>query len=436
MAGEEVSFRGSPVTHSPPSRRSASDVAPSPSIDHSGLSGIGNLMMNGFCASPIAKAESVDAFGYDEVVTGPPVLKQDGTVELNRMGDSIPHLQPPTISPRKASLNRNSVFAGGNTVSPSPSFASFDQGPSSRRPSAIFTNEHSAIDTSYEMISSTGISLRIPDPTFGTTSAAEPHITNSTSFRGSNLKISSQPPGEGQVPSISQPETEYDGSAAIPVALADSFQVTDNTTHSTGRMIAAQGSTAKLTSVGTSLSLVRAPFHLLRQLRQSMIASEGDYISPALFVPRVAWTQAGVKIPSMETKIRVMELLSQYLANMDTAGFVLEPTHSTGLKTLENTLEEFESLMEEVRRLLTKKLGDKVNFAKPRKLNSVSLRRYNYGLWTAVIERLLLLKSTIGSWGSKFSKTFDKMGSSKRYVRPRNRALISLILSVHSVPAH
>ncbi|KAJ9109274.1 hypothetical protein QFC21_000603 [Naganishia friedmannii] len=395
MAGEKIAVRGSPITHSPLSQPSTLDVTPSQSIGHCGLSGIDNLMMNGFTASPIAEGGGDDDNQHHEISTGGPALAQgETTVEFNRMGDAIPHSQPPTISPRKASLNTQSVYAVPHAISPSPSFASFNRGRASRRPSGASTIGQNMTDTSYEVISTAGMSLRIPDPPIGAAVAFEPQSTNATSFRGSNLKISSGPLGDGQLPNNIEPDTEVYMSAQGPELLADGlFSSPDDTALSIRTMTMAQGSTENLTSMdtSTSLSLVRAPFRMLRQIRQSMISPQGDYISPALFVPRAAWNQAGVKIPSMETKIRVMELLSHNLSNVNTAGSVPNSTRSTGVQTLESALEDFEALSEEARRLLTKKLGDKVNFAKPRKSNS----------------------STISSWGSKFSKTFDKMGSSK-----------------------
>jgi hypothetical protein len=280
---------------------------------------------------------------------------------LNPMGDVIPHMQPPTISPRKASLNKHSVYAGAYAVSPSPSFASFSQGRASRRPSAAST--HQKNDTSYEVISTAGLSLRIPDPPISTAVAVEPPATSTTASRRSNLVTLSGSSDERQSSSRSQAQTEYHASPG-------------ETNHDMQTLTMAQGPANVLTSSQTPLSPVRAPFHVLLQIRQSMRASQGDFISPALFVPRGAWNQVGVKIPSMETKIRVMELLSQNLSSVQAAGSLLESNQSSGAKTLETALEDFEALSEEVRRLLTKKLGDKVNFAKPRKSNSVRSNQY------------------------------------------------------------
>lgn len=129
------------------------------------------------------------------------------------------------------------------------------------------------------------------------------------------------------------------------------------------------------------------PFYVLRQIRNSMTSPDGAFISRGLFVPRVTWAQVGVKIPAVETKVRIMELLSEslqvvrkkaaFLVDEDTSSgegglAVSETSRASGLKTLTLALDDLEALTVEIHKILAKKLGDGKSFAKPRKSNTVS----------------------------------------------------------------
>ncbi|KAJ9109905.1 hypothetical protein QFC19_001885 [Naganishia cerealis] len=410
MADEEAVSGGSPITHSTLLQSSTSEVTTSPSTDHSGLSGIGNIMLNGFSESTSAESGTSQALHHNEIRTSTPGQAQTGTVGLGLKESATPALQTPTISPRTVSLSKYSVYGSGPyTLSPSPSSTSFNQERHPRRLSRSSRTEENENDTSYEMVSSANISLRISNTTIGTAFSTAPPPASATTFRGSNLRNFSGLPVEQQLSSSIQPEMEYRSSIEVPIVLEDGqSHLEDDADHSTRTVTLAQAPLGNVMSMETSLSdPARAPFHVLRQLRRSMKSPQGDFISQALFVPRDAWNQTGVKIPSMETKIRVMELLSQNLSTLNTAGSDLlgdpslpstaSSTQSTIWTALDTALEDFEALSEEIRRLLTKKLGDKVNFAKPRKSNS----------------------STISAWGSKFSKTLDKITTRRSQLERR-----------------
>lgn len=121
-----------------------------------------------------------------------------------------------------------------------------------------------------------------------------------------------------------------------------------------------------------------------------MTLPNGAFISQGLFVPRATWAQVGVKIPVMETKIRIMELLSESLEAVRkavsvagvgmTAGSlhptVPEPSQVAGVKILDAALDDLEALTVEIQKILAKKLGDGKSFAKPRKSNTVSRWRF------------------------------------------------------------
>lgn len=116
-----------------------------------------------------------------------------------------------------------------------------------------------------------------------------------------------------------------------------------------------------------------------------MTSTQGAFVSQGLFVPRATWAQVGVKIPAVETKIRIMELLSEGLQVVRKAGSVSdvdvstgslhptvsEPSQSAGLKALNAALDDFEALTVEIQKILVKKLGNGKSLAKPRKPNTV-----------------------------------------------------------------
>lgn len=157
------------------------------------------------------------------------------------------------------------------------------------------------------------------------------------------------------------------------------------------------GKTIRLAPLSTSSDMnappsntITMPFYVLRQIKDSMTLPNGAFISQGLFVPRATWAQVGVKIPVMETKIRIMELLSESLEAVRkavsvagvgmTAGSlhptVPEPSQVAGVKILDAALDDLEALTVEIQKILAKKLGDGKSFAKPRKSNTVSRWRF------------------------------------------------------------
>lgn len=58
---------------------------------------------------------------------------------------------------------------------------------------------------------------------------------------------------------------------------------------------------------------LRKPYHLMAMLRQSMTAKTGGYVTRRLHVPHDVWTQTGAKLSNLAEKIRVLEILSSAL---------------------------------------------------------------------------------------------------------------------------
>ncbi|BGP43944.1 hypothetical protein JCM10449v2_008001 [Rhodotorula kratochvilovae] len=128
-----------------------------------------------------------------------------------------------------------------------------------------------------------------------------------------------------------------------------------------------------------ALPSVRRPFHLMRLVAATIPASGapaaagggGGYLSERLFVPAQAWTtSAGTKLVAIETKVRMLDLLSSGLDALDRAGrgLLLVPVGSSSAAgaareeaaRFARELESFEGLAEGIQSTLGKKLGQGV----------------------------------------------------------------------------
>lgn len=127
-----------------------------------------------------------------------------------------------------------------------------------------------------------------------------------------------------------------------------------------------------------ALPSVRRPFHLMRLVAATIPTGEGGasgapggYLSERLFVPAHAWTtQAGTKLVAIETKVRMLDLLSSGLDALERAGrgLLLVPVGSSAAAgaareeagRFARELESFEGLAEGVQSTLGKKLGGSV----------------------------------------------------------------------------
>lgn len=94
------------------------------------------------------------------------------------------------------------------------------------------------------------------------------------------------------------------------------------------------------------------PFHLMQQILLSI--EQGGYVTPRLYIPKQVWSQAGVKLVAVETKVRMLDLLSTGLEGVEGRGRELERGRGEGMV---RELEAFEGLMEGIQSTLAKKLG-------------------------------------------------------------------------------
>ncbi|SPO20938.1 uncharacterized protein UTRI_00415 [Ustilago trichophora] len=103
------------------------------------------------------------------------------------------------------------------------------------------------------------------------------------------------------------------------------------------------------------------PFYTITQLHASILS--GAQITPRLFIPRTLWRQPGVKLVSVETKVKAIEALLTSLDSVAKGGeALLMPLGSgAGLETSNASrfvrcLEEWEVVLVEVQNSLSKKL--------------------------------------------------------------------------------
>ncbi len=139
-------------------------------------------------------------------------------------------------------------------------------------------------------------------------------------------------------------------------------------------------------------SLLR-PFWLMRCLYQTLAHPSGGYLTTKLFIPRDIWRVRNVKLKAIDDKVAQCDLLTAALlklAKADTfdANAVLEE------------LQAFEAILEQVRNILQKKLGNDVGFS-----GSSSLFRSAGEDVDAIKSNNTAAKSIASSWRKLRSKS-------------------------------
>lgn len=125
-------------------------------------------------------------------------------------------------------------------------------------------------------------------------------------------------------------------------------------------------------------------------------------MSDRLHIPQAIWAQAGVKLPGLDTKTRVLELLIVHIAGLSQTGNRLlqlqdlSPEDANVMEAIARDfardLDEFEVLLDEMQKLLSKKLGTATVALKAKKSGS---------------------SGGISGFGSRLTKTLDKMTNGK-----------------------
>jgi hypothetical protein len=115
-----------------------------------------------------------------------------------------------------------------------------------------------------------------------------------------------------------------------------------------------------------TISPIRRPFRLMKLVSTSI--DQGGYITPRLYIPQQVWNQAGVKLVAIETKVRMLDLLSGGLDTVEMHGAALlklahvvradvDKRSSVEARSFCRELESLEGLMEGIQSTLEKKLG-------------------------------------------------------------------------------
>ena len=120
----------------------------------------------------------------------------------------------------------------------------------------------------------------------------------------------------------------------------------------------------------------------MRQIAASI--ETGGYITPRLYIPKSLWSQSGVKLVAIETKVRTLDILLTGMEGLEKYDdFLLSPQSpldaSAGkdfASRFVKELDAFEGFMDGIQSTLSKKLGyspsalgnKKVNAVRPRSL--------------------------------------------------------------------
>ena len=100
-------------------------------------------------------------------------------------------------------------------------------------------------------------------------------------------------------------------------------------------------------------SYLLRPFWLMRCLYQTLAHPRGGYLSTKLFVPRDVWRVKNVKIKGIEDKVGQCDFLTAALRK-------LSKVDAFDADAVLEEMQSFESILEQVRNLLQKKLGSEV----------------------------------------------------------------------------
>lgn len=137
---------------------------------------------------------------------------------------------------------------------------------------------------------------------------------------------------------------------------------------------------------------IHRPFHVLRLLRHTIVSPSGGFLSSRLHIPRAIWSQATVKLVSLDVKVRVIEVLILSSASLSKHGNALVADEAldgdsgtiklsrirtdmpTRVKDFIKSLDETDGLLDEMEKLLNKKLGLKAytSSVKGKKMSTVS----------------------------------------------------------------
>ncbi|KAK4046005.1 hypothetical protein OIV83_006440 [Microbotryomycetes sp. JL201] len=146
----------------------------------------------------------------------------------------------------------------------------------------------------------------------------------------------------------------------------------------------------KLRSLASPVQPARRPFHLLLQVLETL-EGDGAYVTPRLYVPRQVWLQTGIKLPAIETKVRMLDLLATGLESVRDAAIRWQQGRA-GAKAFLQELESLEGLVDGIQSTLSKKLGLSTSTKKG--------------------------PASFSSWSSKLTRSLDRVTNGKSLDHP------------------
>lgn len=184
---------------------------------------------------------------------------------------------------------------------------------------------------------------------------------------------------------------------------------------------------------------LRRPFQLMHLIQASIAG--GSFITPRIFVPQQIWTQAGVKLVAIETKVRMLDLLSSGLETLALRG--LSPTQAAApravlplearahLALLIRELDSFEGLMEGIGSTLEKKLGYAPTLGSKKSVVSCFPPHFLLILltWTDLAR---FHQASFSAWSSKLSRSLDRVTNGRRWVVFFLPPLCSVLIVCHA----
>lgn len=162
---------------------------------------------------------------------------------------------------------------------------------------------------------------------------------------------------------------------------------------------------------------LRKPYHLMSLVWHTMTSKTGGYITRRLHVPHEVWSQGGAKLLNLPEKVRVLEVLSGGLEEIQMASNDLTsnmPIHSAagvGRNEVERwliKLDEWNGVCEGIVASIGKKLGVGEGFGSKKGGVSAPLHTLHY------TDPVNSFRCQVTSWSGKFVRSFDRMTNGKK----------------------
>ncbi|KAM0788639.1 hypothetical protein ACM66B_006109 [Microbotryomycetes sp. NB124-2] len=224
---------------------------------------------------------------------------------------------------------------------------------------------------------------------------------------GANTRSSDRGDGPATVSTLAR--TKSNASEQGRHASRDSRQLSPRPPPSVGLTINAKLGKQQA-PLASPVSPSRRPFHLLLQVLETL-EGDGAYVSPRLYVPRQVWLQTGVKLPALETKVRMLDLLATGLESVREAATRWQHGRAEA-RTFLQELDSLEGLVDGIQSTLSKKLGLSTSTKKG--------------------------PASFSSWSSKLTRSLDRVTNGRSLDHPATyiEALTRALQYVHLLDNH